>query len=109
MTDTSPPVYNPVSTTDNDAETAGAPDDKPPSYFDVVSQIRAAKAESKNPAELAQRTVSIVCGSCILSYFFFTQCFVSKFLFKISCVYNLFGYLSNSSSSHVDHRSCVQA
>ena len=57
MTDSTPPVYNAVSTSENN-------DTKPPSYFNVVSQIRAAKADSKNPADLAKKTVTILCGGC---------------------------------------------
>jgi hypothetical protein len=84
MTDSSPPVYNPVSTSEEN-------EDKPPSYFDVLSQIRAAKKDSSNPAQLAVKTVSIVCGSCnftkkettIISYFI--QKFL-KFLTVISTV-----------------------
>lgn len=58
MSDSAPPVYNPVSTSDNDTE------DKPPSYFNVISQLKAAKAESKSPVDLGQKTLAILFGSC---------------------------------------------
>jgi hypothetical protein len=37
--------------------------DKPPSYFNVVGQIRAAKSESNNPFEFFSRSLGILCGS----------------------------------------------
>jgi hypothetical protein len=57
MTELQPRVYDPVSTSEN-------VDDKPPSYFDVVSQIRVAKSEAKSPTDLAKRTISIILSSC---------------------------------------------
>lgn len=50
------PVYDPVSTNENE--------DKPPSYLDVISQIKQAKSESKSPTELCLRTLKIIAGSC---------------------------------------------
>lgn len=49
-------VYDPVSTNEHE--------DKPPSYFDVISQIKQAKTESKSSSELCLRTVKIIAGSC---------------------------------------------
>lgn len=54
---TSPPVYTAVATTD-DAE------DNPPSYFDVVGQLKAAKAESKSNVDLLGKVVCVLFGSC---------------------------------------------
>jgi hypothetical protein len=35
----------------------------PPSYFDVIAQIKAAKREAKNPMDLTQKSISILCQS----------------------------------------------
>lgn len=77
------PVYNPVSTSDNpgilkrkvifnylrkDWWLILLLDDKPPSYFNVIEQIRAAKQDSSSPVDLTKRTLNIICGSCKLSF-----------------------------------------
>ena len=56
MADPNAPVYSAVSTTEKE--------DSPPSYFDVVAQIRAAKEQSKNPVTFANNLSKIICGSC---------------------------------------------
>jgi hypothetical protein len=38
---------------------------EPPSYFDVISQIKAAKRDAKNPLDLTQKSISILCQSGI--------------------------------------------
>ncbi len=40
-------------------------DEDPPSYFNVIAQIKAAKKEAKNPMDLTQKSVSILCQSGI--------------------------------------------
>lgn len=49
------PAYMPVSTSEKD---------DPPSYFDVVGQMRAAKADSKSFVDLAIKIMTILLGSC---------------------------------------------
>ena len=59
-----PPVYSKVSTEDpGPVASTETTDDKPPSYFNVVSQIKAAKESAKNPVDLTQKTVAILCQS----------------------------------------------
>ncbi|RNA29176.1 hypothetical protein BpHYR1_037518 [Brachionus plicatilis] len=53
------PVYDPVSTDENE--------EKPPSYFNVISQIKHAKSEAKSPADLGLRTLKILAGSFFFS------------------------------------------
>ena len=55
-----PPVYSAVSTRESK-------EDSPPSYFDVIGQIRAAKEQSKNPVSFASNVSKVLCGSCKFS------------------------------------------
>ena len=54
------PVYSAVSTRDTE-------EDSPPSYFNVIGQIRAAKEQSKNPVSFASNVSKVLCGSCKFS------------------------------------------
>ena len=77
------PVYNPVSTSDNPGILYRKrfkffqksywwlillQDDKPPSYFNVLEQIRVARQDSSSPVDLTKRTLNIICGSCKLTF-----------------------------------------
>ncbi len=53
-----PPVYNAVPTSEGNA-------DAPPSYFNIVSQLREAKNNSSGPADTVKSTLSVLCGSAI--------------------------------------------
>jgi len=59
------PVYTAVSTRDTND------DDSPPSYYDVIGQIRAAKEKSKNPVSFATNVSKILCGSCKFFFYLF--------------------------------------
>ena len=59
MNDKSPPVYDQVSTSETSYQ-------QPPSYFNVISQLRAAKHDAKNASDFTRRFITIVCGSCKL-------------------------------------------
>lgn len=61
-----PPVYNSVPQTEEK-------EDAPPSYFNIMSQLRHAKENSTGPADTITSSVSIICGSvlftvCLLIY-----------------------------------------
>jgi hypothetical protein len=62
-------------------------DEPPPSYFNVVSQIRAAKQTAKNPIDLTQKTVAILCQSGTSIHSFgpknFQKNFLTKFFFQV--------------------------
>jgi hypothetical protein len=61
MAENTQKVYNQVSTTESGGVSSYG---EPPSYFDVVSQIRAAKVDAKNAGDFARKSVSILCNSC---------------------------------------------
>ncbi len=61
---TAPPAYDPVATSEN-------PDDNPPSYFNVMGQLKVARQQSNSPADLVIKTAAIVCGSCNMSSNYF--------------------------------------
>lgn len=56
---TDPPVYNAVSTYENEYN------ETPPSYFDIVGQLEVAKYNAKSQADLALKTFTILTRSCI--------------------------------------------
>lgn len=67
------PAYDPVATTEQEVDHGQGP---PPSYFNVFSQLKVAKVESKSPHELGKKTVLIIINSgiqirpCFLFYLF---------------------------------------
>ena len=63
LTITNPPVYNAVP------QDEGAPAESPPSYFDVIGQLRTVRENSSGPVDTAQSAISVLCGSA-----FFTCC-----------------------------------
>jgi len=56
-----PPVYNAVPTSEGNA-------DQPPSYFNIMSQLRDAKNNSTGPADTIKSTLGVLCGSSIFGF-----------------------------------------
>lgn len=91
------PVYDPVSTDENE--------DKPPSYFNVISQIKHAKSEAKSPTELGLRTLKILAGSCKyiwLLYIKIKKLFLFSHFFNYPC--NILSY----TDCNVDYRNFIK-
>lgn len=54
-----PPVYNSVPTSETNNEAA------PPSYFNIMGQLREAKNNSTGPVDIVKSTLGVLCGSAI--------------------------------------------
>lgn len=63
LTITNPPVYNAVP------QDEGNPTEAPPSYFDIIGQLKTVRENSSGPADTAKSALNVICGSV-----FFTCC-----------------------------------